>query len=475
MNDSSAKESSTSMEETAPLPIVNEPLPLDILSRQELVDRIFNMLKMLSDARSSYSLALNGKWGSGKTFILEMLERQLCDYRGGEQFMVFHYNCWQYDYYEEPLTAIVAAMLDNIDKYVSIFSHDIKEKARLGFSKTAQEVLKQIASSFFANKIGIDANCVSEIINGVQEDVSEGLEASHDYDGYYAFKKVIENAKKELTKLAEQQTLIIVVDELDRCPPNYAIKTLERLHHLFADLNNTIVLTALDKTQLENTIKMIFGADTDCNAYLKKFIDFELTVDVGTVNEGFFKKYSDYVALFDKNALAPWTDINQYISLLFSQIEIRRQEHLVRKIQMIHQLLFGNQSEKKDYSFLCFELLMGILSENADIIESPPLCYRAVSLSEYDDPQYVLKIDNCIPATLKTYIEEAWTYPIDVEYTTLYGDSLPSFQGALDIPLLLIGYSESTFDQVGLLFHYPEYNQYISDFKSIWELLKTIK
>lgn len=474
MNDSSTSESSTNMEKTAPLPIVNESLSIDILNRQELVDRIFNVLKLLSDTKSSCSFALNGKWGSGKTFILEMLERQLRDYRDGTQFMVFHYNCWQYDYYEEPLTAIVAAMLDNIDKYVSIFSHDTKEKARLGFTKAAQEVLKKVASSFLANKIGIDANCISEIINGVQEGVSEGLEASHDYDSYYAFKQVIENAKKELAKLTEQQTLIIVVDELDRCPPNYAIKILERLHHLFADLKNTVVLTALDKAQLENTIKMIFGVDTDCDAYLKKFIDFELTVDVGTVNGGFFKKYSDYVAFFDENALASWADINQYISLLFSQIEIRRQEHLVRKIQMIHQLLFGNQSEKKDYSFLCFELLMGILSEKSNIIESPPLRYCEARLNEYDRVEYVLKIDKCIPPALKSYIKETWTYPIGIEFS-MYGDSFPTFQGTLDIPLLLIGYSESTFGQAGLLVHYPQYNQCISDFKDVWQLLNTIK
>ena len=46
---------------------------------------------------------------------------------------------------------------------------------------------------------------------------------------------------------------------------------------------------ALDKTQIEHTITMIFGEDTDCDAYLRKFIDFEFEIDSGTVNDSFLK------------------------------------------------------------------------------------------------------------------------------------------------------------------------------------------
>ena len=50
---------------------------------------------------------------------------------------------------------------------------------------------------------------------------------------------------KELKSGLEEQskdvTIVVVVDELDRCLPEYAIKVLERLHHIFGDTENTQV------------------------------------------------------------------------------------------------------------------------------------------------------------------------------------------------------------------------------------------
>ncbi len=45
-----------------------------------------------------------------------MLEEKLASYKDGNQFLVFHYNCWKYDYYSKPLIAIVSAMQEGIDE-----------------------------------------------------------------------------------------------------------------------------------------------------------------------------------------------------------------------------------------------------------------------------------------------------------------------------------------------------------------------
>ena len=71
------------------------------------------------------------------------------------------------------------------------------------------------------------------MVEKAREAASQETEEQHEYDKYYAFHKVVKKAREELSKLAEDQTLVIVVDELDRCLPDYAIKILERLHHLF--------------------------------------------------------------------------------------------------------------------------------------------------------------------------------------------------------------------------------------------------
>ena len=337
----------------------------------------------------------------------------------------------------------------------------------------AKQVLQKVALSFLENKIGVDFSDFPEIVEKIQDETSAAFEEEHGYDNYYAFHKKMEQARAELSKIAEGQTLVIVVDELDRCLPDYAIKTLERLHHLFAGLNNTIVLMALDKMQLENTIKQIFGENVNCDAYLKKFVDFELKIGIGTVNSSFLEKFSEYISLFDENILEPWTDLYEFITALFSQIEIRQQEHLIKKAQMIHQLLFSTQP-KKDYSFLCFELLMVVLSENSDAKNVAPLHYVEIrSPGSYND--YKLKIEDNLPDALATYIKEHWLYQIGVLQTGT--EHYPMYNGTLDIPLLIIGYSELVYNEKGILSHHQEYSkyaEYIDDFNAVKRMLEII-
>ena len=91
----------------SPVLTESDDTPIDILDRHEVVTQLMELLTALSNTKSSCTFALNGKWGTGKTFVLKMVECQLRDYQAGEKFAVFHYNCWEYDYYDEPLIAIV--------------------------------------------------------------------------------------------------------------------------------------------------------------------------------------------------------------------------------------------------------------------------------------------------------------------------------------------------------------------------------
>ena len=59
--------------------------------------------------------------------------------------------------------------------------------------------------------------------------------------------------KKDLKKVFDyfkkDQTVVIIVDELDRCLPSYAIKVLERIHHIFNELENVVVIIAMEKSK----------------------------------------------------------------------------------------------------------------------------------------------------------------------------------------------------------------------------------
>ncbi len=63
--------------------------------------------------------------------------------------------------------------------------------------------------------------------------------------------------------------LTIIVDELDRCRPSFALELLERIKHLF-DVDNLVFVLLVNRDQIESYIKTVYGT-FDAEAYLLKF------------------------------------------------------------------------------------------------------------------------------------------------------------------------------------------------------------
>ena len=156
--------------------------------------------------------------------------------------------------------------------------------------------------------------------------------------------------------------MIILVDEIDRCLPEYAIKTLERLYLLFKDVPNIVVIVANDKSKLEKIIKNTFGYDVIDN-YLEKFIDYTLTLEQSFLlgffdSEKFKKKYFYYLNRFNLH--------DEYITLcqmLFTEKEIRHIDKTIKKAYKLHVLSFGNCRPSDD--ILMAELLIVELKKDS--------------------------------------------------------------------------------------------------------------
>ena len=82
------------MTEAVLVPEVTERI--DLLDRQEFVDQILTIVEALSDNRKNACFAINGRWGSGKSFVLDMFEEQAQEIgqEGQElpRYLIFHYN-----------------------------------------------------------------------------------------------------------------------------------------------------------------------------------------------------------------------------------------------------------------------------------------------------------------------------------------------------------------------------------------------
>lgn len=328
--------------------VCNNP---DMLGRQEFIDKVITLLEILSKKKTNCCFAIDGEWGSGKSFVLNMLQKQIEKYcseeTGGDKYLVFPYNCWEYDYYEEPTVAIVASMKDSIEEKESVIS------SKGDYFKRAKDVILKMTGTFIKNKIGVD------IVGDIQEltdDAKKNEKDAHKFDAFFSFKKTLDETRNSLEELAKDKTIILIVDELDRCLPAYAIKVLERLHHLFYGIDNIIVVIAVDSSQLENSVKQLYGDSINVDQYLKKFIDFTLKLGKGNISCNFEEKYNEYFDCFD--VCGEQEDIiflNDLYKNLCCGLSMREQEKLIDAAKTIHLILSKNK--KYNLSVLCYELI----------------------------------------------------------------------------------------------------------------------
>lgn len=407
----------------------NETDKRDILNRQPLVEHITNIINTISESKGTCTLALNGEWGSGKTFLLEMIEKVLKNQYAGKN-LVFKYNCWQYDFYEEPLVALVASLLDSIRDYKKILPQESIETISLVLN-----VALEVFGKFMENTIGFNP---VEHANNALDITEEENNKRTKFDTYSDLKEGINSLRTALETLAKKYTIIVVVDEVDRCIPPYAIKVLERLHHLLGGIPNLVVLIAVDKKQLDHSIRQLFGAETNTEKYLQKFINFEIKVDYGSVNEGYIEKFNDYISLFGTLPAGSTFNFNRFVSALFCGIDIRQIERIMEKIRIAHRVIYP--TIRKDYSFMCFELICGVLDlfyelDSYGRISISPTNNNSIEYSfqyqgggTYTTQDYPRFID---------YLNEECTF--DVHEVILLNDRYYS-SDSCDIPQILVYY-----------------------------------
>ena len=340
-------------------------MAIDYLGRQEFVDTLVKVVQQLAANHKGCTFAINGKWGCGKTFVLDRFEEQISIFQdpnaAGDRYYVLRYNCWQYDYYEEPAVALVSAMLDAVREQSSLFKEP--SEGMKAFFKTILNIGGSVLDHIVSEKLGFSPAALKNIWTQNEEQVHLQEKAAHDYDSYHSFKQQLDALGTALSKLAEEKPIIILVDELDRCMPAYAITVLERLHHIFNEQSNVITILAVDQERLENSITQIYGASHEnelVSDYLKKFISFSLYLDTGTISGQFWETYQDYLALFE----IPENDqglVQELPVRLFKGIDARTQEKIMERIILLHQLSFDS-SVKLPVSVMFFELLHQIVA-----------------------------------------------------------------------------------------------------------------
>jgi hypothetical protein len=135
--------------------------------------------------------------------------------------------------------------------------------------------------------------------------------------------------------------LVVIIDELDRCRPTYALRVLEEAKHFFDD-TGTVFLYGMNREALSATVRAVYGSGFPAEHYLLRFIRRQVALPSSTLSdfvEGEFKRNSGLVAKLrfpDADGNSRPDLAYEWIAKLFDQNEI-----LARDAEYVLELIFS--------------------------------------------------------------------------------------------------------------------------------------
>jgi len=233
----------------------------------------------------SFIICIDSPWGTGKTHFLKMFqsclrgewnekntdETELFNMTLGsklkvipnkeKKISVIKYDAWKHDYRDNAFEPLIEEITHNLQGFCQPEWRD-----RQAF-KILTNVFKGLAFSFLERHIGALAlDEFSQIVSPSLDPDDEAL-------------KSLDNYLKRAVKSLVNKPLVVIVDELDRCKPTFAVQTLEVIKHIF-NTRGIVFIFTVDLEQLSTCVKNIYGAESDAVGYLERFFNYYTAIPI---------------------------------------------------------------------------------------------------------------------------------------------------------------------------------------------------
>ena len=260
------------------------------------------LLQVFSASVDPLVVALDEKWGSGKTVFAKRLARKATE----DGFPVVYFDAFAHDYDPDVFLALASSALSLLPKSETATTN-LKERA-----KSVGKVLGRVALKGAVRAASgglLRASDLSEANREFAEDVAGSIEAELDTlieqrlsrakeeeQTFAKFREALSTLGKTSDDGSANRPLIFIIDELDRCRPDYALSVLETVKHFFSVPNvHFLVVCQLD--QLGNAAKSTYGAELAADLYLEKFIHVRVNFPDFEINEKkrLIKEFADKI------------------------------------------------------------------------------------------------------------------------------------------------------------------------------------
>ncbi|SDC19380.1 KAP family P-loop domain-containing protein [Cupriavidus sp. YR651] len=255
---------------------IETPFGGDLLQRAAVADRLTRYIDRLPDGAV---IALDAPWGEGKTWFGRHWEASL-KARGHQVGWI---DAFQQDYAEDAFLLLSSAVLRLCTE------HDSRTGQLKHRAGAVLRALLPVGTKALINLAGraIGTTDLADNVKEAMEAASDkGAEAASDWikgrlDQWEEEQQTVEHFREALTAFTEAaftatgKPVVILIDELDRCRPAFAVGLIERIKHFF-DVPKLIFVLLMNRDQLEKAIRGVYGGETDAAAYLGKFLHLSL-------------------------------------------------------------------------------------------------------------------------------------------------------------------------------------------------------
>lgn len=293
----------------------------DTINRNKDIVYFYNVLQA---QESASTIALDGRWGSGKTFFVKQIQMvinalnpsnnmeqekkmktiaklpfpQKEDGENENFSIAVYYDAWENDNETDPVVSIL---------------YEIAKQMSIEFSLSNKNVFKI-------------AGAVIEAISGHNiNGIVDALSSEEPLAKFKAQKDIQDNIKKFFCELLNERgnRLIIIIDELDRCKPSFAVQLLEQIKHYLCDDRITYVFS-VNLDQLQHTVKHYYGNDFDSCRYLDRFFDLRIALPPANMDK-FYEQigldFSDWMDTVIKQIIRMFNFELREISRFYLQVK----------------------------------------------------------------------------------------------------------------------------------------------------------
>ena len=295
----------------------------DLLGREKVSKNLSDVLERIEDP---LVVALDGRWGTGKSYFLKRWVGAHRLQNEGTALTVY-FDAFANDYLSDPLISLVSALSARIPK-TGKRKLDRLKKVAVKFAKPLVRIGLAAGTQGAAEILGATGDAIAKATESETKKAVDEFwkRESGRQAAMTEFSKAIE-ALAAPTEKTKALPLIIVIDELDRCRPDYALEVLEVIKHFFAVPHVHFVL-GVNLKALENSVKARYGVEIDATSYLQKFLSFTLNLpdNIGDHSRTLsVVKYANHLGTFMGTPKHILTEIIIQLQVLsrYNQISIR--------------------------------------------------------------------------------------------------------------------------------------------------------